>query len=97
MYPGPGAIGWTYTGNAGGPMATDTKTPAQELTAVAKTTTLIKGTSHRNRVIASTFLDSHRRCRRVVERLASNGISKWRHTYKPLSLIFFVGSVCNEV
>jgi len=57
-------------------MATDTKTPAQELTAVAKITTLIKATCHRNRVIASTFLDSHRRCRLVVEWLPSDGISK---------------------
>ena len=88
MKPGPGAIGWTYTGNAGGPTATDTKTPALELTAVAKITTLIKGTSHRNRFIASTFLD--------LIAGATSSLSG-SHAYKPRSLIFLAGSVCYEV
>src|SRR5450755_3358711 len=55
MYPGPGHRGCEYTGRAGGPIATETYTPAHELRAVA-TTTKLNSTKPRSRVISPSPL-----------------------------------------
>src|SRR5271166_2620956 len=55
MYPGPGHKGCEYTGNAGGPIVTETNTPAHELRDVANITTL-NSTKPRSRVISPSPL-----------------------------------------
>src|SRR5271165_6752697 len=90
MYPGPGHRGCEYTGNAGGPIPTEMNTPAQELRAVAKTTTL-NSTEPRSRVIFLLLLvSSVRVCHltlRSMKPIGNSAITLYQHRLRKLGSV----------